>query len=95
MLDFLKEHLGVVISTLLVIAGFFGIKKKAYKAGDKIGDVVEEKFSAKTREELGEYLERFAEGLKGEAYNGNKELISNRQIDEKLKRAKIDLGFKE
>lgn len=95
MLDFLKEHLGVVITILGFIAVFFKFKKRAYDLGDKVGDAVEEKFSPKTRKELGEYLEYFAEGLKGEAYNGDKELISNRQIDDKLKRAKIELGLKE
>jgi hypothetical protein len=85
----------VTVSALLVIAGIFKLKKKAYDFGNKIGDKVEEVTSDATREKLGEFAVRFAEGLKGEAYNGDKNLISNGQIDAALEKAKIDLGLEE
>jgi hypothetical protein len=85
----------IIFSALLVIAGVFKLKKKAYDLGDKIGDKVEEVTSDATREKLGEFVVRFAEGLKGEAYNGDKNLISNGQIDAALEKAKIDLGLEE
>jgi hypothetical protein len=84
-----------VISVLLVIAGFFKLKAKAYSLGDKIGDKVEDATSESTRIKLAEFAEKFAEGLKGESYDGDQNLISNDQIDSAVDKAKIDLGLEE
>lgn len=95
MLDFFKGHLGLVATLMVVMAGVFGLKKKAFQAGDKVGDLMEEAISEKARKQAAEIVTAFAEGLKGETYNGDINLVSNSQIDERLNKVKFDLGLKE
>jgi|GEM_PF-6899438 len=95
LMELVAKYGTVVVSALLVIAGVFKLKKKAFNLGDKIGDKIEETTSESTREKIAEYIENFAEGLKGESHDGDSNLVNNAQIDNALEKIKIDLGLEE
>jgi hypothetical protein len=63
------------------------------KAGDKVGDAIEEVGGAKTRDTVYEILYDFAQGLKNENHEGNKNLVSNSTIDKKLNSYNMSLGL--
>ncbi|MGB6128861.1 MAG: hypothetical protein WBG30_08935 [Psychrilyobacter sp.] len=63
------------------------------KAGDKAGDAIEELAGEKAREITYNVLHGFAEGLKKQKHNGNKELISNTKIDRYLEGYKVKVGL--
>jgi len=63
------------------------------KAGDKVGDAIEEVGGAKTRDTVYEILYDFAQGLKSEKHKGNKNLVSNATIDKKLNSYNVSLGL--
>ncbi|ADO83800.1 hypothetical protein [Ilyobacter polytropus] len=90
-MEFLSKYGLVIFSGVVFLGVFFKFKKKAHQLGDNIGDRLPET----VRKEMGEYIEAFAEGLKGENYDGDGNLVSNTQIDNAIQKVKIDLGLKE
>ncbi len=63
------------------------------KAGDKTGNAIEELAGEKARGIVYNVLYGFAEGLKKQKHNGNKELISNTKIDKYLEGYKVKVGL--
>jgi hypothetical protein len=90
-MEFLSKYGLVIFSAIIFLGGILKFKQKAHELGDNIGD----KLPESVRQEIGAYLESFAEGLKGEEYDGDGNLVSNPQIDSAIQKVKIDLGLKE
>ena len=65
------------------------------KAGDKAGDALEEVAGEKARDIAYDMLHGFVEGVKRKDYKGDKNLISNNQMDEELDKYKVSLGLGE
>ena len=63
------------------------------KAGDEAGDTVEKLAGAKARDMAYDMLHGLVEGFKRENYKGNKNLISNEQMDKGLDKYKLSVGL--
>jgi len=65
------------------------------KTGDKVGDAIEGVGGEKARDVTYKVLIDFAEGLKSSKHDGNINLTSNDQIDNKLDEYKVSLGLED
>lgn len=63
------------------------------KAGDKAGDAIEELAGEKARDIAYDMLHGLVEGFKRENYKGDKNIISNDQMDKGLDKYKLSVGL--
>ena len=74
---------GILISTVVSLA-------KAHTFGKTIAD----KLPKKQREQAIKYIESFLKGMKNEEFNGNKNIVSNAQLEKGVKNLTVNLGLK-
>lgn len=74
---------GILISAVISLA-------KAHAFGKTVAD----KLPKKQREQAIKYIESFLKGMKNEEFNGNKNIISNAQLEKGVKNLTVNLGLK-
>ena len=90
-LNFISENIGLLTPIFLFIVGIFVPKEKVFSLGKRAGGKLPEDITIK----LAEYLDNIEKGLLDSTHNGSKDIVSNEQVTEVVKKAKIDLGLEE
>lgn len=82
------ELIGIIGGFLI---GWFLPNPKVHATGASIG----EKLPEKLKIELANKLDAFEQGLRGQEYNGDSNIVSNEQLSQSTDKLRVDLGLKD
>lgn len=88
-LNFVAEHKDWIIMGAGVVIGLILPLPKIHLLGKTVGA----KMPVKARKQLADMLDAFEQGLLQEEFEGDKNLISNKQLSEKTDKLRVDLGL--
>lgn len=90
-LEFFNQYSALVIPLVIFLVGWLLPAPKFFELGEKVAETIPPKLA----ELIAERLKAFERGLLEEEFQGNKSIISNLQVKEKMKGLKIDLGLED
>lgn len=91
MKEFFMEHIEFFGILGGFIIGWVLPNPKVNKAGISLG----EKLPEKLKIEIANKLDAFEQGLRGQEYNGDSNIVSNEQLSQSTDKLRIDLGLKD
>lgn len=91
MKDFIMNNMELIGIIGGFLIGWFLPSPKVNKAGRVVG----EKLPEKLKMELANKLDAFEQGLRGQEYNGDSNVVSNEQLSQSTEKLRVDLGLKD
>ncbi|HAS80385.1 MAG TPA: hypothetical protein DCR90_05740 [Fusobacteriaceae bacterium] len=90
-LDFFSQYGGLIAPLIVFLVGWVLPTPKFFKLGEKVAETIPPTLAKL----IAERLKAFERGLLEQDFNGDKTIVSNSQVEEKVKNLKIDLGLEE
>lgn len=90
-LEFFGQYGALITPLVIFLIGWVLPTPKFFQLGEKVGETIPPTLAKL----IAERLKAFEKGLLDEELNGDKSIVSNSQVEEKVKNLKIDLGLED